>query len=218
MRALRRVARAYSDRYDRAPYTVAYGTCFVKGCIATSIAIATETEAQSSEQNLRRFVNYAAVFGGIYCGMGQHYLYNSLYPRILGASQSVGTASAKIAAECFVTNPFVAMPLYYVSKSLIEGEGSVLQGLLQYRRDAWQVFKEFCITWGPAHIVTFGIVPPQFRVAWVATVSVAWLSRMSYVSHREELEAQQEARLTAEREHGEVQQQAAQVVAAPEVS
>ena len=150
--------------------------------------MATETTKSSDEQNMRRFLNYAAVFGGIYCGMGQHLLYNSIYPWLFGAGRSLGIAGAMIMAECCVTNPFIAMPLYYSCKSVIEGNTSVEKGLMQYKGEFGQVFQEYCMIFGPAHAVTFYIVPLQFRVGWVATVSVAYLSRLSYVSHKAELE------------------------------
>jgi hypothetical protein len=188
MQALRRAAKVYSDKYDNAPYMMAYCTCFAKGCVATSIAMATEPSKSSDEKNLRRFFNYAAVFGGVYCGMGQHFLYNSLYPRLFGATQSFSVAGMQIMTECCVANPFIAMPLYYCCKAVIEGEGTVESGLAQYREEFWQVFQEYCLFWVPAHVVTFGFMPPQFRIAWVASVSVAYLSRLSFVSHQTELE------------------------------
>jgi protein Mpv17 len=149
--------------------------------------MATESTHNTDEQNFWRFFNYAAVFGGIYCGMGQHFLYNTLYPRVLGVGQTMGVAGAKIATECCITNPFIAMPIYYTCKGVIEGTGSVQEGLLQYKHDFWQVFREYCMIFGPAHAVTFYVMPPQFRVGWVASVSVAYLSRLSYVSHKAEL-------------------------------
>ena len=33
--------------------------------------------------------------------------------------------------------------------------------------------------WGPAQLLTFGVVPPHLRVAFVNTVSLAWNSVMS---------------------------------------
>ena len=35
--------------------------------------------------------------------------------------------------------------------------------------------------WLPAHTVTFAVMPANFRVGWVATVSLAWLVVLSYL-------------------------------------
>ena len=161
---MQRALSLYRTQYDKAPYLTAYLTCSFKGLLATGIALSQEKrEDFDAEKTLRRFVNYSLVFGGLYCGCAQHFLYNSLYARLYGASVSLRTASAKIATECFVANPFVAMPLYYVCKGMVEEKQGPTAGLLQYQNDFRQVFVEYCMCWGPAHAITFGVVPPQVR-------------------------------------------------------
>ena len=34
--------------------------------------------------------------------------------------------------------------------------------------------------WTPAQLVTFSVIPPNFRVAWVASVSFGWLIVLSF--------------------------------------
>ena len=53
-----------------------------------------------------------------------------------------------------------------------------------------EIFTEFyfkpSMVWVPAHVVTFTVVPQKFRIAWTATVSVGWLSFVSYFANQED--------------------------------
>jgi protein Mpv17 len=107
------------------------------------------------------------------------------------------TTAGMIGFEVFGANPFLAMPSYYACKGFFEGSG-VMEGLMQYKKEFNQVFVEYAMCWVPAHAVTFGIMPPQFRVAWVGFVSLGYLSRLSFVSHKEELPAAQRSQASYE--------------------
>lgn len=65
---------------------------------------------------------------------------------------------------------------------MIEGK-TAMQGLRHYMGEARQTLMAAWAVWTPVQLVTFALVPPQFRVAWISFVSIMWLALLSHLSH-----------------------------------
>eukprot|EP00966_Prymnesium_polylepis_P295898 6834013-Prymnesium_polylepis.1 len=83
-----------------------------------------------------------------------------------------------MAFELGVHFPLIANPCYYACSSLFTG-GTAADGLRKYRDEFWGVTPVVWAIWTPAHYMTFAVVAPRFRIAWVASVSFGWLVVLS---------------------------------------
>ena len=88
---------------------------------------------------IQRSIDYrrAAVFflyGGLYQGMAQEYIYNDIYSQLFGVGTDLLTASKKVGAEMFVLTPLLCIPAAYVIKGLMGG-GNVKGAIGKYWED-----------------------------------------------------------------------------------
>jgi hypothetical protein len=82
----------------------------------------------------------AAVFllyGGLYQGMAQEYIYNNIYANLFGSGTDILTAAKKVSAEMFVLTPLLCIPAAYLIKGLLGGN-SIRGALKKYRDDVVQ--------------------------------------------------------------------------------
>ena len=187
---IRSAAARYMTTYDRHPWATSFTTCFVKGAIADTIAQRyLDNRAKGSDgggrrrsQDWRRTIMFA-MYSGAYCGCAQHWIYNSLYARLFTMETTLAVAFKKAACDSFVHAPFVASPCYYFLRPTLEGTGTIADGVDDYKRDFWTVGIAFVKIWGPTHLLTFTLVPRPMRIAFIASVSLGWLSLMSYFAH-----------------------------------
>jgi len=134
--ALRRGLDAYTRMSNARPWSVAFGTCWVKGCIADAVSQLVVERGQHPEGfDTRRNLVFGA-YGGWYCGLVQHGIYNHLYTRLLGSSTSIVNALRKVALDSVVHVPFVVFPVYYAYKhTFYDGDGASA-GLRLYASEA----------------------------------------------------------------------------------
>lgn len=179
----RRFASRYAAVYERQPYGTSFITCLVKGSIADAIV-----QAHIEECNVLGFSewrNFAFATWSGTNGSLQHFAFNVLLPRAFGRGATIRVAAEKAVTTTLVVTPLVSMPWYYACKPVIEGYGyDPREGLQEYA----DMFRSFVIqsamVWMPVHLITFSVVPPAFRVGWVAAVSLSWLSFASLMSRR----------------------------------
>ena len=84
-----------------------------------------------------------ALWGGGYCGVFQHFMYNVWYPRLFKLDSAVGrsrwlTVAVTTAFELGVHFPFIANPVYYACNALFTGS-TVGRGLRRYREEFWDI-------------------------------------------------------------------------------
>ena len=76
-----------------------------------------------------------------------------------------------------------------VSQALAFGYGARL-ALRRYLADARRdLLVKYWALWTPVQCLTFGVVPPQWRVPFIALVSFFWLLVLSSISSRGDLAA-----------------------------
>ena len=84
-------------------------------------------------------------------------------------------ALKKACADSFVATPLLGIPIYYACKPMIEdGVWRPMAGLREYAAIFSDFYLKPAMVWVPAHLLTFSVVPPAFRIAWVSTVHVVW--------------------------------------------
>lgn len=180
--SLLRPLTAYRAASVSAPLTTAFATCFVKGSASDAIA---QTQVERHERiDWRRNAAFA-LFSGGYLGVGQHYVYNVAFTRLLGRGTDLVTGLKKVVVDSAVHVPMCYLPLYYPYKAVVLGEGTALDGLRRYRHDAYDVLTTYWSAWPLVHLTSFTVMPQELRISFVAGVSFVWLVYLSYASHRE---------------------------------
>jgi len=170
----RRVSRS-------APFATAFATCAMKG--SASDAVAQLKLERRKKLDVGRNAAFA-LFSGGYLGIGQHYVYNVAFARIFGTATDLTTTIKKVLADSTVHVPLIYLPLYYPFETVVLGKGNVMDGLRKYRSDAPTVLRTYWSMWPPVHAISFGLLPPELRIGFVATISFVWLIFLSNQSHK----------------------------------
>ena len=179
--AMRAILHAYSQAYLRHPYRAAFFTALVKGSIADGVA-QLQVEQRGS-LDIRRNVLFST-WSAAYCGSAQHFIFNRLFSRAFGEGTGVAVALTKASADSFIATPLLGIPIYYACKPLIEqGEFRPIDGLKEYAEIFCDFYFKPAMVWIPAHLLTFSVIPQQLRILWTASVSLGWLSFVSYTAN-----------------------------------
>lgn len=179
----------YAEAYNRLPYRAAFITCLVKGAIADGIA---QLQVERKEALDKRRMTLFALWSATYCGSAQHFIFNRLFARLFGEGTSTAVALQKACADAFVATPLLGIPIYYGCKPLIEhGEWRPLEGLQEYASIFTSFYFKPAMVWVPAHVITFSVVPQPLRIAWTATVSLGWLSFVSFTANKQPSESEE---------------------------
>jgi len=177
--------------FRTAPYASAFTVTAVK---ATASDLLAQTRGRMAQEEGRpaspnqpivwRRTMAFLLYGGAYQGCAQYYLFNVLFPQWFGAGDDFGTVATKVLFDQMVVTPFVCLPVAYLIKAIAFGEPPA-EGLRRYAADARRdlLFKYWAI-WTPTQCLTFGVVPQQYRIPFIAFVSFFWLIVLSTISAR----------------------------------
>ena len=128
------------------------------------------------------------LYGGLYQGCVQYYIFNVLYPIWFGEGTDPATIAVKVLFDQFVLTPFLCLPVCYLVKAIVF-RYPLTEGLERYVMDARRdLLVKYWLIWGPVQCLTFSVVPPQWRVPFIALVSFFWLLILSSITARQESE------------------------------
>lgn len=131
------------------------------------------------------------LYGGLYQGCVQYYIFNKLYPIWFGEGTDFATIAIKVCFDQFVLTPFLCLPVCYLVKALVF-KYPLREGLERYVADARRdLLTKYWVLWGPVQCVTFGVLEPQWRVPFIALMSFFWLLILSSITARQENESRQ---------------------------
>ena len=134
---------------------------------------------------------WAAVLNEMFCccssGVGQEYIYNTLYPIMFGTGGDPITVVKMVCFDLFVQTTFITLPIAYYFKSIIFGT-SFVQSTKQYLSDVRHqgLLTKYFMLWGPVQALTFGVIPHHFRITFIAMVSFFWVIILSSISGRQQ--------------------------------
>mmetsp|Transcript_20558 Transcript_20558/g.58443 ORF Transcript_20558/g.58443 Transcript_20558/m.58443 type:complete len:320 (-) Transcript_20558:87-1046(-) len=142
----------------------------------------------ASSLDLSRNVGFL-LYGGLYTGLAQNYLYTVLYPSWFGLDDGWTLVAKEVMLDNAVFAPLVCLPIAYAFKTAFTtGDftlNALTSGLDKYIDDIMNrglLFKYWSI-WIPVQFLTFGVIPHHFQVAFVAFVSFFWICLLSSVSN-----------------------------------
>jgi protein Mpv17 len=156
-------------------------TCGVKASAADYVAqkrqLSKRTNVSSSSSSTEKKRNFAfLVYGAVYQGMGQEYIYNTLYPSWFGTSTTISTVLIKVLFDLLVQTTLLTLPVAYLTKALVY-QYSAREAMVRYLDDIFRhglLIKYFSL-WGPVQCITFSIIPEHYRISFIAAVSFVWL-------------------------------------------
>jgi len=161
---------ALAGFYESMPYTSAFITCGINSSIADYIA---QFKAKTSEINFKRN-NAFFLYGGLYLGIGQYFIYNKVFPVLFGAGNSTTAVISKVMADMLIVAPFLCMPLAYLTKAIVFRQ-SLASGIAKYWKEVKNGLLLKCWSlWIPVQLLTFSVVPEHLRIVFVASVSFFW--------------------------------------------
>lgn len=145
-------------------FKVAFLTCSTKACAADLVAQWIDRTAEkkriantggdmnnqqiATDKKISIDYRRAAVFfiyGALYQGMAQEYIYNDIYATLFGSGTDIITAAKKVSAEMFVLTPLLCIPAAYLIKGLMGG--NTIKGALKKYRDDVVQKKILFINW-----------------------------------------------------------------------
>lgn len=126
------------------------------------------------------------LYGGLYQGMAQQYIYNYLFPSWFGAGNDIATVLTKVSFDLIFVSPLICIPIAYLVKSTIYGQ-NWKEGIEKYIYDLRHknLLLTYYAIWFPAGLCSFGLVPDHLRIAFIAFVSFFWLIILSTISSSE---------------------------------
>lgn len=183
--------------FENYPYLAAFLTCGFKASAADAVAqVKDRSKAKKKNGGTTTIVRFQflrnlafILYGGLYQGATQEYLYNHIFPQLFGSGTGPATVAAKVAFDMLVLTPFLCLPIAYVVKGIIlgsSGGGGIIGGLQRYKSDVLNrglLFKYWSL-WAPVQCITFGVIPEQFRISFIAVVSFFWLIILSSISSK----------------------------------
>lgn len=166
------------------PYIAACVVCAVKACSADWIA----QRGASQKFDFRRNLSFL-LYGALYQGMVQEFIYNTLYTQWFGAATTLRVVATKVLFDAFFHNALLCVPMAYVVKAVVFGR-SVGQGIRNYVYDVRNqglLYKYYAI-WMPTNFIIYSYIPKQWRITFMATVSFFWMILLSTISSRKKSE------------------------------
>lgn len=200
---LNSVVGAADHFWRNSPYLAAALTCGVKASAADLVAQRRQEAANTSDDDgaaaavaevamssapprmdLKRNFAYI-VYGSVYQGMAQEYIYNHLYPVFFGSGTDVLTVLSKVLFDLLVQTTLVTLPIAYMSKAIIY-RYSFREAIRRYLDDIRNhgLLTKYFLLWGPVQCLTFSIVPEHFRVTFIACISFFWLIILSTIASK----------------------------------
>jgi protein Mpv17 len=199
--ALTTAASAVDALWRRHPYAAAGLTCGFKASMADLVAQKRQNKLEKGVSDnkkqkggkalvtkppfdVQRNVAFT-IYGSVYQGMAQEFIYNHMYPIWFGAGTGVRTVLSKVLFDLLVQTTLVTLPVAYICKACIY-RYSVKEAMRRYMDDIKNqglLIKYFAL-WGPVQCCTFSVVPEHWRVTFIAFISFFWLIVLSTISSR----------------------------------
>lgn len=191
------IASVVNNFWMTSPYTAAAAVCGVKASAADLVAqnrqysLRGEEKEQTRKRDfLKRGLDFQRniaflLYGAVYQGMAQEFIYNHLYPVWFGTGTTMRIVLIKVSFDLFIQTTLITLPIAYLTKSLIY-RYSFKEGIRRYFDDIKNhgLLTKYFVLWGPVQCLTFSVVPEHLRVTFIAFVSFFWLIILSTIASR----------------------------------
>lgn len=170
--------------YKAFPLLAGFITCSVKAGMADILA--QWRDVCTTQFSIKR--NFAMViYSGTVLGLSCEIMYNRIFPLLFGVEKTLPTIIKKTLFDGFVNAPLLWLPPAYLVQALVYGYPK-RKALKKYIKDVREngLLKKYWSLWLPVSFLNFSIIPPHFRVAFVALVSFFWMIILSVVANNDQ--------------------------------
>jgi len=194
---------AYTGSMVTNRYTVAFAVSALKGWAADVVAqkvenkVAVESSLSQEQDALSlssepkfefKYMRNLAflIYGGLYQGIFQEYLYNEEFTHLFGAGSDIQTALLKNGFNLLVIAPFLCLPMAYIIQALVMNK-TVASGIESYMEGVQQdgLVQKYWMLWGPVNMLTFSVIPEHLRIPFITSISFFWSVCLASISGNE---------------------------------
>jgi len=192
--------RLYSANTAGHPATTALLTSMTSYFLGDVLAQVITDGARPGRFDRLRGLRWASAGALVHASLSS--LYFPLSDRAAEAAVGADPSAAKMAFQIWIDNtiyfPVLTLALFVYLAAAAEGPGAGLRG-------GWAAFRAKLVPlgtrawrfWPLADLLTFGPVPPPFRLLYVSTVRIVWVAiQSSYVARSAQIEKTLEERKT----------------------
>ncbi|GMI00278.1 hypothetical protein TrST_g3117 [Triparma strigata] len=174
------------------PYLSSFIATGMKASLADAFAQKTEPVTSKRSPGKKFSVPRNLTFllyGGLYQGCAQYYIYNRVFPFLFGAGSSPLQVTMKVVSDLLLVTPFLCLPSMYLMKAIVF-QYSFKEAFRKYIYDIREhrVVKKYWAIWGPTQYLTFGFIPEHLRIVFIASVSFFWLIILSRLTAKSDKE------------------------------
>ena len=135
----------YRELNKRKPYTLAFSMLSGKAILCDWFS---QKVLEDHEVDTRRLAA-SGIFGGLWQGCGQYFVYNVAFTRLIGAGTCSTTVLKKLAADCFIHTPFMWLPVNLSVYELFQ-RGSLTRVKERWSNEVIPTMKVYMMVWPPA--------------------------------------------------------------------
>lgn len=193
--------------------TLATASASASGTTTAATAAADDDDKDGRFDPRRTFAFTA--FGCLYQGFVCHWIYNA-YPKLLPVSIVASNLQMGVACSLldnFVHSPLLYTPAFYLSVGVMQGQ-TLGEASATLRDEFASTMLALWAVWIPIQALTFGLIPPPFRVIFMNGACLMWNIILDYKQAHAKL-AHAHAH---SHPHPQLQQQAAAAAAAAAVT
>jgi hypothetical protein len=126
----------------------------------TTTTTTTTTKTTTTPKRFDRLRNFAyLLYGALYQGVAQEFIYNHAYPTLFGTGTDVPTVLTKVLFDLLIQTTLVTLPIAYLSKAIIFRYGP-REAFRRYTDDIKNhgLLTKYFMLWGPVQCLTFRYV------------------------------------------------------------
>ncbi|CAK9438300.1 uncharacterized protein LODBEIA_P25240 [Lodderomyces beijingensis] len=128
----------------------------------------------------------AVFYGGvIFAPLGDKW-YKILNTKIVWRGKNERTMSTilRVAVDQLVFAPFIGIPLYYASMTILENRQPYLDRILEkFSTSYWPTLRSNWLVWPIFQWFNFYLIPVHYRLLAVNLISIGWNTYLSFVLH-----------------------------------
>ncbi|XP_062592615.1 mpv17-like protein 2 [Saccostrea cucullata] len=154
------------------------------GLLAAGDVLTQTLEISMDKENKQKFCWYRTermLAVGMALGPFAHVWYSKIVDKLVPGVASTQTALKKILADQLVAGPFFCSGFFF-GMGLLEGKGGE-GAVAEVKQKFLPVYMiDWCV-WPPAQFINFRFLPVEFRVIYVACITLCWNTFLSYYKH-----------------------------------